>query len=66
VVQELFATDVRNGILGSFRFDRNGDTALNPVTILRAERPGGRSAIMSVEGAAIYRVLTPSPNLVRG
>jgi branched-chain amino acid transport system substrate-binding protein len=66
VIEELFATRVRNGILGSFRFDRNGDTTLNPVTILRAEEPGGRTTIMSVEGAAIDRVLTPSPNLVRG
>jgi hypothetical protein len=25
VVDELFKTEVENGILGSFRFDRNGD-----------------------------------------
>jgi YVTN family beta-propeller protein len=64
VIEELFATRVRNGILGSFRFDRNGDTTLNPVTILRAERPGGRTTIMSFQGAAVDRVLTPSPELV--
>lgn len=31
----LFATQIRNGILGSFGFDRNGDTTYNPVLIFR-------------------------------
>jgi branched-chain amino acid transport system substrate-binding protein len=66
VIQELSKTRLERGLLGSFRFDRNGDTTRNSVTILRAERPGGRSTIMSFEGAAIDRVLTPPPNLVSG
>jgi branched-chain amino acid transport system substrate-binding protein len=66
VIEELFATRVNEGLLGSFRFDRNGDTTLNAVTILRAERPGGRSTVMNFEGAAIDRVLMPSPDLVPG
>jgi hypothetical protein len=64
--QELVATRVEQGILGSFRFDRNGDTTLPAVTILRAQRPDGRSTVMSFDGAAIDRVLTPSPDLVPG
>ncbi len=66
VIEELFQTRVNRGILGSFRFDRNGDTTLNQVTILRAERPGGRTTIMSFQGAAVDRVLDPPPALVSG
>lgn len=35
VTKELFATRVRGGILGTFGFDRNGDTTEQKVTILR-------------------------------
>ena len=66
VIEELFTTRVRNGILGSFGFDRNGDTTLNEVTILRAEEPGGGSTVKSVDGAAVDRVLVPPPKLVGG
>jgi branched-chain amino acid transport system substrate-binding protein len=66
VIEQLFKTRVERGILGSFSFDRNGDTTLNQVTILRAERPGGRSTVMSFQGAAIDRVLVPPPSLVGG
>ena len=66
VIEELFKTRVRNGILGSFSFDRNGDTTLNEVTILRAERPGGADSVLSVDGAAVDRVLVPPPELVGG
>ena len=35
VVRELFATKVRNGVLGTFSFDRFGDIVPAPVTIYR-------------------------------
>lgn len=35
VVDELFATNVKNGILGSFSFDRYGDVVPAPVRIYR-------------------------------
>ena len=38
VVEELFATKVENGILGSFSFDRFGDIDPAPVGIYRFER----------------------------
>jgi branched-chain amino acid transport system substrate-binding protein len=38
IVDELFATKVTNGILGSFSFDRNGDIVPGPVGIYRFER----------------------------
>jgi hypothetical protein len=40
VVQELFATKVENGILGSFTFDRFGDIDPAPVGVYRFE--GGK------------------------
>jgi branched-chain amino acid transport system substrate-binding protein len=55
VVRELFRTRVSNGILGSFRFDRNGDTTAGRITFYRI-----------VKGTpAIFRVITPSASLVR-
>jgi branched-chain amino acid transport system substrate-binding protein len=38
VVRELFATRVKDGILGSFSFDRNGDIVPRPVGVYRFER----------------------------
>jgi branched-chain amino acid transport system substrate-binding protein len=38
VVRELFATRVKDGILGSFSFDRNGDIVPRPVGLYRLER----------------------------
>jgi branched-chain amino acid transport system substrate-binding protein len=38
VVRELFATRVKDGILGSFSFDRNGDIIPRPVGVYRFER----------------------------
>jgi DNA-binding SARP family transcriptional activator/ABC-type branched-subunit amino acid transport system substrate-binding protein/streptogramin lyase len=55
VTAELFKTKVTNGILGSFSFDRNGDTTAGAVTIYRIVR--GKPTIFSV--------ITPSPSLVR-
>ena len=65
VLEELFATEVRNGLLGSFAFDANGDTTESPVTIMRVARGGGANRIGSVEGGVVARVLRPSPSLVK-
>jgi branched-chain amino acid transport system substrate-binding protein len=35
VVDELFKTDVKNGVLGTFKFDRNGDIDPAPVGLFR-------------------------------
>jgi len=64
VLEELFRTTVRGGLLGSFGFDSNGDISESPVTILRVRRPGTSNSVMSVEGATIARVVRPSPQLV--
>ena len=54
VVSELFAAEVRDGILGDFAVTATGDTTANPVTIYRIEN-GERQ---------VDRVLTPPLNLV--
>jgi branched-chain amino acid transport system substrate-binding protein len=42
ITGDLFTTHVRGGILGTFGFDRNGDTTLNPVLIYRVAGRSGR------------------------
>ncbi len=55
ISEELFKTDIKNGILGSFTIDKNGDTTSNPVTIYRIK--GGKQTT--------FKVITPSQDLVK-
>jgi branched-chain amino acid transport system substrate-binding protein len=55
VAEELFNTDVKNGILGTFKIDANGDTTSNPVTIYKIK--GGKSTE--------FKVITPPTSLVK-
>jgi branched-chain amino acid transport system substrate-binding protein len=55
VTRELFKTKVSNGILGSFSFDRIGDTTAGAITVYRVEQ--GKPVL--------FTVITPPPNLVR-
>jgi branched-chain amino acid transport system substrate-binding protein len=64
VVEELFRTRVEGGLLGSFRFDANGDVAPGPITIVRVGSGARSDRIGSVEGGVIERVIRPSPRLV--
>ena len=41
ITSHLFSTRMRGGILGSFGFDRNGDTTLNPVLVYRVHGRSG-------------------------
>jgi branched-chain amino acid transport system substrate-binding protein len=51
VVRQLFTTHVTKGLLGSFSFDRNGDTTDDAITIQRVVH--GRPTV--------YDVITPPP-----
>jgi hypothetical protein len=42
-VRELFRTNVRNGIMGSFRFDRNGDIV--PEKWISVDRLRGKAGV---------------------
>ena len=55
VTSEVFKTKVSNGVLGSFSFDRNGDTTAGQVTIyrIRSGKP------------VLFGVITPPRSLVR-
>ena len=64
VVEELFRTQVTDGLLGSFSFDRNGDISERPVTILQVRRPGASGRAEGIEGGALVRVVRPSASLV--
>jgi branched-chain amino acid transport system substrate-binding protein len=65
VTKALFATHVRDGILGTFSFDRNGDTSAQQVTILKPARAGGSNEVGSPDGATVIRVVDVPPSLLR-
>jgi branched-chain amino acid transport system substrate-binding protein len=54
VTTHLLSTRVRNGIIGNFSFDRNGDTTFNPTMIFRIR--GGK--------VKLDRVVTPPARLI--
>ena len=64
VVEALFRTRVTDGLLGSFRFDANGDISESPMTIVQIRRGGSDNRVQSIEGAPVVRVVRPSPALV--
>ena len=66
ILRELFATDVRGGLLGDFKFDARGDITESPVTVLRVTGRGGATRIQSAEGGEVVEVLRPPARLVGG
>jgi branched-chain amino acid transport system substrate-binding protein len=55
IASNLFKTNIKNGILGTFRINANGDTTSNPVTIYKVV--GGKSTT--------YKVITPPTAVVK-
>jgi branched-chain amino acid transport system substrate-binding protein len=55
VAANLFKTDVKDGILGSFKINAQGDTNANPVSIYQIK--GGKQTT--------YKVITPPVSLVK-
>ncbi|HEV2060529.1 MAG TPA: ABC transporter substrate-binding protein, partial [Solirubrobacteraceae bacterium] len=64
ILDELFKTRVRDGLLGNFSFDKRGDITESPVTILRVARGGRSRRIASAEGGIVERVSRPRGALV--
>jgi len=58
VLEQLRATEVKDGILGSFRFDRNGDITPASVTILRVTGRGGDGGVEGPRGMVVDRLIT--------
>jgi branched-chain amino acid transport system substrate-binding protein len=65
VLRELHAIEVKNGILGDFRFDRYGDITPAKVAILRVTgtTPPDLSLPGSLQGAVVDRVVTVPKSL---
>jgi ABC-type branched-subunit amino acid transport system substrate-binding protein/DNA-binding beta-propeller fold protein YncE len=55
VLRELRALEIEDGILGSFRFDRNGDITPSPITIYRITGKTGPGS--PLEGGVVDRVI---------
>jgi ABC-type branched-subunit amino acid transport system substrate-binding protein len=66
VLRELRRTRVKDGILGSFSFDANGDITPTSVPILRitGSTPPGAGMPQQFQGAVVDRVVKVSPSLV--
>ena len=65
VLEQLFTTKVRAGLLGDFAFDAAGDITQSPITILRAERSGRSGSVRGVDDAVVELVVRPRTSLVR-
>jgi ABC-type branched-subunit amino acid transport system substrate-binding protein len=67
VLEELKAARVKRGLLGSFRFDRNGDVTPATVPILRitGSTPPQAGLPSNVQGAVVDRVVEIPRRLVR-
>jgi ABC-type branched-subunit amino acid transport system substrate-binding protein len=67
VLKELFASEVKDGILGSFGFDPNGDIRPASIPILRVTgaTPPGASLPPDFQGATLDRVVQVPTNLVK-
>jgi ABC-type branched-subunit amino acid transport system substrate-binding protein len=64
VAKQLLATRVRDGLIGSFRFDRNGDTTRQTVSILRPTHAGADRMLIG-EGSVVVRVVDVPLGLLR-
>jgi DNA-binding SARP family transcriptional activator/ABC-type branched-subunit amino acid transport system substrate-binding protein len=64
VLQQLHRTDIRDGIVGSIRFDHNGDVVEGPITILRLRRGSHAINDPAFANTMVDRVITPRPGIV--
>ena len=64
VTRELMTTRVQNGFLGSFRFDLNGDTNRQWMTILRPVGAAAKRDRLGIEGTDVVRVIEVPPSLL--
>lgn len=63
VLEQLKATNVKDGILGSFRFDRFGDMTPAEIPLLRITRSTRRSQRLGLEGAVVDRTVSVPASL---
>jgi branched-chain amino acid transport system substrate-binding protein len=66
VLQALKATEVKDGILGTFRFDANGDKTPEAITIYRVtgKTPAAAGLASELQGAVLDRVVSVPGSLI--
>jgi branched-chain amino acid transport system substrate-binding protein len=65
VLQHLFATNIRDGLVGAVAFNAAGDITQTPITILRAEQSNGPPSSSGFEDAVVETTIRPRTSLVR-
>jgi branched-chain amino acid transport system substrate-binding protein len=65
VIDQLFRTRVRGGLIGDFGFDRHGDVDPGLDTIVRVTGGAGSMNIASTEGGVVEQVARVAPDGVR-
>ncbi len=67
VLEEMRGTEMKDGVLGSFRFDRHGDITPAAIPILRVtgDTTPGAEIHPSFQGAVVDRVVTVPARLAR-
>ena len=63
VLEQLKATNVKDGILGSFRFDRYGDMTPAGIPLLRITRSTKGSQRLGLDGAVVDRMVSVPASL---
>jgi branched-chain amino acid transport system substrate-binding protein len=64
LLEALFATRIRDGLLGDFGFTPAGDITESPVSVLRVGDGRGSRRVASIEGGELERVMRPPARLV--
>ena len=65
ITRALRETRLPDSALGPLELDLNGEPISHPITVVRAERGGGRpDEAFGIEGARFVEVITPEPRLV--
>jgi hypothetical protein len=59
VPEQLFQTNITDGILGTFSINENGDTTANPVTVYIQQGSGTSGT------GKTYKTIVPPANLVK-
>jgi branched-chain amino acid transport system substrate-binding protein len=65
VTRALLTSCERNGLVGNFCINQDGDLNTASITIVQAQRPGGSTTAASIDGAAVIAVINPAASLTQ-
>jgi DNA-binding SARP family transcriptional activator/ABC-type branched-subunit amino acid transport system substrate-binding protein len=66
VLDQVFRTHLRDGLIGEVGFDARGDIRESAVTVLRVVGGGTESTIASIDGAVVEEVVRVTPEEIEG